>query len=281
LHVLDTADNPALRDVHFATATPALPLHSRILITAGSRLADVAIAAALLALVAVIPVLQIGSLRSPAFWGIVAAVVILGGASSLFFFRLFRLGRVDARPWPVMSDKVVRVRVAGPPRLLERLSRVRDESFEPMVFAVYQTRVPEWSRRGVARAIFVLVIVVMMMALTAFLIQPHPTFSFWQVLAAMAVARLADSWMWPAYLRLAPGQIEVIKYPWLGRGSPAIEAVDLRTSRVLITRHVVFVRTPSEDLLIGGINTPERAEAVLRAAVSTAPTPPLPQDSLA
>lgn len=125
------------------------------------------------------------------------------------------------------------------------------------------------------------------------------------------IAMLAAEAVWPAYLRLAPGRLDLFRYPLFGRGRPSVKTYDLRRVGLCVhlgvwavaieperpfegegppemTRSKTWpynkVRLPQhqpETLSLGLI--PRRREFVCKlfqAARTDEPTPPLPEHEL-
>lgn len=131
------------------------------------------------------------------------------------------------------------------------------------------------------------------------------------VIVIAIIAMLAAEAVWPAYLRLAPGRLDVFRYPLFGRGRPSVKTYDLRRVGLCVhlgvwavaleperpfegegppemTRSKTWpynkVRLPQhqpETLSLGLI--PRRREFVCKlfqAARTDEPTPPLPEHEL-
>jgi hypothetical protein len=274
---------------------------------------------------------QIGSVWMEVAFLITAAFMVSGG---VVYFRVS-----GARPpksfvdsVPKKSDLSKRVRIVGPARVLYAARPRPGDEFEPQVFLV-PFALPD--RRTLAIIAYVLLSAALMVVVVIFqrfgLLPKNPgPWNFW---AAMGVASLPLALAWPTYLRVAPGRLDVLRYPFLGSGAPTITKLDLRSSRVVVNigRGVIRIGPPapaggagvsaretapelassvapdtkevagpapvsrvsgdpaapippSPDVLIPiGFWVPRRAQlarAIAEGALSTAATPPLPDDAL-
>jgi hypothetical protein len=114
--------------------------------------------------------------------------------------------------------------------------------------------------------------------------------NYFEVMAGVALGLCISSFVRPVYVRVAPGVLDVFMFGVLGSGTPRVERYDLRTARVTVDgdRRLVRIEDPTRagartvflhvGRLLGGIKPRERA--VLMAARSTHPTPPMPMDAL-
>lgn len=115
-------------------------------------------------------------------------------------------------------------------------------------------------------------------------------FTAFHVFAMLIGIVLFDAFLMPVYIRIAPGVLDVLRFPILGAGRAVSERYDLRTARVCVdldmryariddltrpSHPVLFLHLPS---LLGGHGT--TAADILRGALTTSPTPPLPDDAL-
>lgn len=211
------------------------------------------------------------------------------------------------------SGREGRLLVVGKPALLApfvRLGPVRDEAFEPIVF--FAPRIVKLPRTGTA----VMVLTAISVAVLIEVLRRSTTLPFMRpgwltIMAGVAVGAGVQMLIWPTYLRVAPGRIDVMRFTF-GRIRPEVTAVDLRNAQVLVHfKHSTIcirpsatpdapAKTPTPDkpvpppvatvplpespwiaLNLRGVwNPPDVAHAIIRAAASTAPTPPLPDDQL-
>lgn len=181
-----------------------------------------------------------------------------------------------------------RVRVVA--RKSNRLWAVRPKAggaFEPRVFFV------PFSYRGtflVNLVMYVAVFGVTMLGIwqlkSALGVSGWSRIRAWDVWAAMGVPSFLATFIYPAYVRVVPGRMDVFRYPMFGRGRPEVESVDLRSGELIVRADacVVNVTTPTgpRELMLP-VMMPRRDEAmrsVLEAAISEHEAPDLPMDAL-
>lgn len=191
------------------------------------------------------------------------------------------------------TDERFRVRCVGWKPLRERLDRlgaVQDRSFEPRIFPGFFAVSPS---KGLMWAWGVLLFVFIIAGVAAVSVRPGlgDMISGYQMPFAAFLASAILFLAHPTYLRVAPGRIEVLHYTAFTRRARRCEVHDLRTARVLVelnTRQVI-IESPCTIASLDGVTcfwfgwmprSDEFAHAVLEAAISTAPTPPLPEDEL-
>ena len=104
-------------------------------------------------------------------------------------------------------------------------------------------------------------------------------------LTGIAAGGFITAAIWPVYLRVVPGRLDILRYNTLGRTVSEIVKHDLRTSAVLVdlNQRCVFLAKDgiTTEIGFGAVRDPyEFAHAVLTAAVSTHQPAPLPDDAL-
>ncbi|MEM9372567.1 MAG: hypothetical protein AAGA55_02905 [Planctomycetota bacterium] len=137
------------------------------------------------------------------------------------------------------------------------------------------------------------------------------TFTIWGVMGLV----IGGTWFlaehaFPVYIRLAPGQLDVFRYAFLGRGAPCVTTYDLRVTPLCVDFGSATVAleprrepgTPAPELVLGkrwphhkehpqgavpvyvsAAMSPQRdafCQCLIQAARTTEPTPPLPHDRL-
>jgi hypothetical protein len=108
-------------------------------------------------------------------------------------------------------------------------------------------------------------------------------FHFW---AGMAVAILPYLFLWPAYLRMSPGRVDILEYGLLGSGAPRVRHIDLRGAKVLVMSSMrgIVIEPPDGPPLVVQCGTTlrwhELVRALFNAARSKHPTPAMPDDAL-
>jgi len=117
------------------------------------------------------------------------------------------------------------------------------------------------------------------------LIHPSIYFNYAIGLAAATIGGVSTAFVWPTYLRVVPGRLDVLRAGILGRGVRAAERHDLRSSAVLVDLGLrcLFLAKDgvTTEIAFGALASPrEFAHSVLLAAVSTHEPAPLPDDAL-
>jgi len=116
---------------------------------------------------------------------------------------------------------------------------------------------------------------------------PMLAFTFlWASSGGMAVLALLS----PVYIRVAPGSLDILRFGWVPSNIPRFERFDLRTCGVLVDIRVGVIRLWDEErgtrrgvfinAGLSGAGRQQLCNAVLAAARSRVPTPPLPTDAL-
>lgn len=132
-------------------------------------------------------------------------------------------------------------------------------------------------------------------------------FDVWTMWAGMGLITLIATWIKPSYLRIAPGRLDVMEFGSFGLGTVKCDTYDLRKARIAINLPVGVARI--EDVVERGGEQHARVEkmptlhirpamlsndstkylshradpvwiALLNAARTDVPTPPLPDDEL-
>lgn len=109
----------------------------------------------------------------------------------------------------------------------------------------------------------------------------------WDYWAVACATMVPFAWMWPTYLRVTPGRLDVMRYRFLGAGVPAVTTFDLRSVRLLIdlgAGAVLIGEEGNEQRVVlsdYGPRWTEIARALLEAARYQGPlAEPLPDDAL-
>lgn len=179
----------------------------------------------------------------------------------------------NRRVWCVGQDR--------PLSLVLKDGPIQDEAFEPMVLSIWR---PLRGRRTIAIGFavgFATFFGFVVLLIQFPILKQVQTLAFW---ASFILGALATSFLSRRYSRLAPGTLELMEFPFLGRGTPRVTRYDLRTSRVIVdlNANMVYITEPNgtlHDVRIEDWRTRFAfARAVLAAAVSTAQVPELPRD---
>lgn len=124
-----------------------------------------------------------------------------------------------------------------------------DEHFEPRIFPIPLTLpTPAWPA-------FTAYIVMTIVGGIAWTFLRPQIFSGsqrfitgpWDYWAIMCLGLLPFAWTWPTYLRITPGRLEVLRYKFLGTGTPTLTSFDLRSARILIDLGAGSVKIGDDD----------------------------------
>lgn len=154
-------------------------------------------------------------------------------------------------------------------------------------------------------------IVAFTLSRTGSLLPMVQTLRLWGVFAIVAALAIgAAESLFPAYLRLAPGRLDVFRYPLLGRGPPRVTTYDLRVTPICVDFQTATIALepplPPGQALPKTVTSPrwphwkelppdcrpdlvcvalcpgrtEFCQRLIQAARTAEPTPPLPADRL-
>ena len=221
---------------------------------------------------------------------LVAVGMGLAALWGLFVLGRWIVRKVKAKPqFPAVADTAARLRCIGPTEALVKfktLGEPRDVAFEPVVaFASLAVK-----QHAAAKTVWVLTTIAacgLMIALRELGNLPLPRFGYFTVATAMVFGGGVAVFLWPTYLRIVPGRIDILRYRLWSR-KPTVETIDLREAHVLVNLHrsIIYIQTSDHTRFwraigLGAVrHGKEVAHAILQAAISTAPTPPLPDDEL-
>lgn len=223
--------------------------------------------------------------------GIAACFFIPAAALAFAIPYLIRLLRLPRAPeWVTeaidhSSDSRFRLRLIASSRIAERLRPLGEPPSEPLIFRVTQnfTRVGGWEPAPV-------LVLFCIIALCWLGVNGLPAANRYYVMPLFAFGWVgvvgAWSFCWPTYLRIAPGRLDVICYGFLGRGDPETQTYDLSTAGLVVDarqkRVLIETTDGGRDLIRYGSIRDDLgfAKAMLEAARSVGPSPPLPTDAL-
>jgi hypothetical protein len=184
-----------------------------------------------------------------------------------------------------------RVRVVGKPKHLARLRAAPIDSttgFEPAIFRITFAVEPK-GRSGLKFAVLSVAGIAVIIFVEEFLTGTGKLGST-PLYLGLAVGRFSRPFIWPTYLRLAPGRLDVLQYAFLGIGRPRLRTYDLRTCRICLQTYGTLALFPPDaetgELLPAASGIwfePEPMifeRTILRAALTSAPAAPLPDDAL-
>lgn len=201
-----------------------------------------------------------------------------------------RLDRTSA--YAALSDPGYRVRVAGTTAALSALHHAEIDlsaSFEPAVFRItYAVELPGRARLKTLATTTTGIAIMAVFELIVF--QAPMNLGSGSLYMGVIAGRLSRSFLWPTYLRISPGRMDVMLYPFLGQGAPSTRSYDLRTARLELRLGGVFAVYPANSE-VGELfpavsskwsgNTPLFFErTIIAAALTRAPSPALPNNTL-
>lgn len=217
------------------------------------------------------------------------------GVSIFFFLPVLAViagGYNTPRRWrsvPRWADLSKRINVCAPPEALLRLDPIEDADFEPEYARILLVMPKGWLE-GSIYAAGILASLVLVLPLRAALSVPIPGFLTAQIGALAAMLSIAT--LRQTYLRISPGRLDVLRFTMWKPTADSCRTFDLRSSQLVIDprrRRLVLARpgeTPSTTRpattvsFLGALQPRRVAHALLRAAISTAPSPDLPSDRL-
>ncbi len=180
-----------------------------------------------------------------------------------------------------------RVRCVGPARSIAcvlTIGPIEDRLFEPRSFFAMGAASSHWRRAAVQLLGGVSIAVGLVLAGRVF--RPGVVAAYFVGLVALGGAIVAGGVVFPTYLRVLPGRIDIMECGFLGLRIISVRRISLRSDVVTVdvSRHVIQVGAGKKARQIAFGAIVDRwafAHAVLMAAVSTHTPPPLPDDALA
>lgn len=201
--------------------------------------------------------------------------------------------QMTSRGLKLSGDPTRRVRCACSAAFRDRLGSIPADPFEPVIVRVLLAAKPTsafiwaWVLGGIGAAIAT--VLFLRLGLGGWRVFGASLFSagyLYFTVGASGGAFIA-AFLFPTYLRIAPGRADVLRFGFLGRGRPSFETFDLRASEVVVITHsfIALVRGgPTEPwrplVYAGSLDRTRVVRALLAAAVSEHPTPPMPDDAL-
>ncbi len=183
-------------------------------------------------------------------------------------------------------DSSARVRCHGKPVFIGRIlarEPIGDTMFEPCVFRGTGATPATGQRKVVSFAAGILLGVGLIYAQIHYWHRVQG--AYLDVLLAIGAGIAVGAWVFPTYLRVVPGRIDIMECGLLGRRILSVDRIDLRSQPVVVDLNRQVVRigpdpTP-RTIAFGAVwDNWGFAHAVLMGAVSTATPPPLPDDAL-
>ncbi|CAG0995973.1 hypothetical protein PHYC_02564 [Phycisphaerales bacterium] len=165
---------------------------------------------------------------------------------------------------------------------------LRDDPFEPVVTPVlFALRGKKHATVIVWIAASVLAMLVLWYVKKNTTVFSDRTLQAWEAWACFGFAAAPLAFLWPTYLRVSPGRLDVLSFGLLGSGKPAIRTFDLRAHSVLLNlvgRQLRLKDASGAECLVDlGSWTPrplELARAVFEAARWKHDVSELPDDEL-
>lgn len=184
------------------------------------------------------------------------------------------------------SDTPGRVRCVGKVTRIARIlamEPIADRMFEPQVFRGTGAVKSSGPKRAAQVVIGVVVALGALWAQWHFL--HHAANVHMDVIIAIGAAMIIGGAMFPTYLRVVPGRIDVMECGWLGKRILSVKRIDLRTRRITVdlNRQIVQAGDAADapTIAFGAVwDNWSFAHAVLMASVSTHEPAPLPDDAL-
>ena len=177
----------------------------------------------------------------------------------------------------------------GAPEEIAEFGGWADVPFEPaLFFGRFSIRGRGW-RKHLYMIIVVLVMAVWLGTQVGWFVVSFRWNPYFAFITALGVAELATAFMWPTYLRLVPGRLDVLGYGPMSRKPTFVEQYDLRGARIMADLRRSFVSIvhgqgrDARRLEFGISLMRERRKFVYMlflAAVSSYPPGPVPEDAL-
>lgn len=222
---------------------------------------------------------------------------VVGGlifAISMWHRRTAKPPTGFARSLSESLDESFRLRLVGSAKDLFRVLHappLGEDSFEPRIFAL-RAAVPAPAGRWYT--LWIVTIVIASIVWTWFRVQYRAQIGIsllgpWDYWAIMCLMTLPFMWTWPTYLRISPGRLDVVRFPFLGAGRPRVRSIDLRSARVLVNLHAQSVVVePADEMARAlvvqinqwGASNVELARALFEAARWEGEMLTLPDDAL-
>ncbi len=221
----------------------------------------------------------------------IAAVGVLVGVPLIALKvrgRLPKAGKVaPVEPAP-QSDESNRLRLMATRDQANAIGPLRSDAFEPFIAPIY------FALRG-PRGLVVVIWVIVSLAIGGgwYYAKKHLGFfgrtipQFYEIWACFGIAAAPLSFLWPTYVRVSPGRLDVFQYGALGSGKPSVRTFDLRTHKVYLNAVGKTLQLTPEvgpsvwiDLGMWSPRPLELARAIFEAARWKHERPLIPDDEL-
>lgn len=169
-----------------------------------------------------------------------------------------------------------------------KCGEIVDRSFEPHVFYAPGATQASGEQLLLRFALFVMGMMPLILMMVGWLPPWLPTSAMWwwvYIPLLIGGSSLLVGLMFPTYIRIVPGRIEVLEFGWLGRRVKHVDRVSLRDQRVLVDTFVsaVMIGRGQTAVTLPFVTVRDRrgfVHAVLMGALSTTEPPVLPEDAL-
>jgi hypothetical protein len=186
---------------------------------------------------------------------------------------------------PLLARQEWRLCCIGVAHELAEYGEWADVSFQPALFFgqfVIGSRGWSVSFRGGITLLGFLVMIGLNLLATGDWVNPG---LYIEMLVVIVGAEAAIAFLWPTYLRLVPGRLDVLGYSPLSRKPVFVDKYDLRDAKITadLRRSFVSIASPRGSLEFGISLMRERKRFVYMlflAAMSTFQPAPLPEDEL-
>jgi len=224
-------------------------------------------------------------------WGVIITLAVPAIFGTFVTIRRLRVPRAPRtstlEPAPAI-DPNYRLCVIASRHEAHAIGALDDAAFEPLVAPVY------FALRGKT---WITIVVWALAGLTLCLLWAvfrqrlgaySPTASNpWEWWACFGIASAPLIFLWPTYLRVSPGRLDVFQYGLLGSGAPKVTTLDLRSARVMVdlpARQIIVEHADGSRRVVSfGAWTPrplELTRLVLQAARWRHDLPELSTDEL-
>jgi hypothetical protein len=294
--------------IHFATGTgmegKGLPgsLGIATQITAWGVIGTLYVVLLVLAFLSTLIYHKLGVVPLQIFGAVVGVAVLFGVVRWLWpMARRSYMDNMELDKLPMTSNPARRVCCVGSQAAIRRLLPITSDPFEPVIvrllFAANSGSAFIWTWIAASLGSVGLIYLISIAPGIKMTLGPVSIWSFGYFVFAFAgfFGALVAAAIFPTYLRIVPGRVDVLKFGLLGRGVRSLETFNVREDRVEVALKVgaaiVQEYTPEPRahgaavarraiIFAGSFERAKLARAILAAAVSEHPTPPLPDDAL-
>ncbi|MCA9278277.1 MAG: hypothetical protein H6815_06420 [Phycisphaeraceae bacterium] len=242
------------------------------------------------------------------FWAMfgLAVLVVLVQVGTRAYMKAVKFKRQKLN-----AAETWRVAIIGRSAYQEDFGVVPTENFEPIVVPA---RVGHRSKKQFVAVAAITEMVCFLSVLYFLPIRTVLTVAsnfYLLMILGVGVSSVVTGFLYPVYYRVLPGSIDIVRYPFLGMGKPAVERFDLHACRVtvLAQRKIVLIDDPAvppkpieQDSLARSVvahmnmqytfhaaaeinvalnrDSMQLVRMIAAAAISPYPTPELPDDEL-